>query len=502
MADSLIQPTVDVPRINAVAAPRRFRPTLLDAAVLVAVFAAAVAHLNSPFAGDQFLFLQGAKKLAHHGVMYRDFWDLKQPLIFYVYCVAGKIFGFTERGVHAFEACYQTLFAALLIVLCAPSFRARWVASCVPLLTVGAYELYASNYALTSVEALAGFPIFAAGALAAAGLRNGKRAGFAALAAGFAGALAAGFKAVFFPLVVVVWLAAFVAARTAGGPPRLRSALLIGLGWAVPVGLGLAYFAHAGVLDVALRTAFVDPPRIVRGLAAADRSPFWPEARAFGRMLWPLLVLAIAGAAVLRRSFDVLVLQMCAWFAAGCVLIALQVWSYDYRFYLIVVPIGVLAARGVDELWPFARMLPRWGQAVVAAAACVLLAASTQSALRMHARWSGWAHDNERAAASSLTLLDAPEARPGPVFIFGDARLYYVSHRDQAGAINGWSPQLLLPEQWHALHAQLATVAPPYVMIETDDVVRLERSPEMLAYIASRYRPVYTARDGIWYERR
>jgi hypothetical protein len=120
----------------------------------------------------------------------------------------------------------------------------------------------------------------------------------------------------------------------------------------------------------------------------------------------------------------------------------------------------------------------------------------------MHARWHGWARDNELAAASSLAFLNVPGAQPGAVYIFGDARLYYFSGRDQAVAINGWSPQLLLPEQWHELHAQLVAAAPPYVMVETDDVVRLKRSTEISAYLTAAYRPAYTARDGIWYERR
>jgi hypothetical protein len=481
---------------------RPFRATLLDAGVLCAIFAAGLAHLRSPFGGDQFLFLLGAQKIAHHGVMYRDFWDLKQPAVFYFYAVAGRLFGFTETGVHLFEALYQTLFAALLISVCAARFSYRWAASIVPLLTVGAYYGFASNYALTSVEAVAGLPIFIAAMWAADAFTGPRNATPKAIAAGAAGAVAAALKFAFLPLVAGLWIAAFAVSARANARPPWRSAALVGFGCIAAFMLYGTYFAAEGVLGVALRTALIDPPLILRQLAAADRSPFWPEARAFGRMVWPLAVLAAVGAWSVRRRADMLAIEMLVWTVAGCGLIAVQVWSYDYRFYIIVVPIGVLAARGLETCWTTVRRRNRRTQFALAFGLAIMAVAATAAVVRVQVRWQGWQRDNEHAAASSRAFLNRPSARAGPIYVFGDPRVYYFSGRGQAVAINGWSPQLLLPAQWHLLCEELAAAAPPYIMVERDYVSRLQRSAEMTAFIARTYSVASSTHDAIWYEHR
>ena len=63
-----------------VSATRRFisfRPLAAGAVVLVAVIGAS--RLFDPFSGDQALFLVGAETLHAGGVLYRDYWDIKQP---------------------------------------------------------------------------------------------------------------------------------------------------------------------------------------------------------------------------------------------------------------------------------------------------------------------------------------------------------------------------------------------------------------------------------------
>lgn len=86
-----------------------------SAAILFAsLFAVAVlgmANLLQNFNGDQALFVVYAEQINHGALLYRDVWDLKQPGVFLFYLFAGKIFGFTEIGVHLFELLYWLVFS-------------------------------------------------------------------------------------------------------------------------------------------------------------------------------------------------------------------------------------------------------------------------------------------------------------------------------------------------------------------------------------------------------
>jgi hypothetical protein len=80
---------------------RGIRPADLGVLIIVAVLG--LGHLAYPFGGDQALFVIGAWDLSQGAVLYRDFWDFKQPGIFAFYSAAGRLFGFDEVGIHAFE---------------------------------------------------------------------------------------------------------------------------------------------------------------------------------------------------------------------------------------------------------------------------------------------------------------------------------------------------------------------------------------------------------------
>ncbi len=55
-------------------------------------------NVYMPFAGDQAFFLFVAKALEQGQTLYSTLWDNKMPALFWFYLLAGKAFGFTERG--------------------------------------------------------------------------------------------------------------------------------------------------------------------------------------------------------------------------------------------------------------------------------------------------------------------------------------------------------------------------------------------------------------------
>jgi hypothetical protein len=81
---------------------------------LVVLAVLGLIHLPYPFGGDQALFLLGAAALDRGEVLYVDFWDNKQPGIYFFFWLAGHLFGFSEAGVHLLELLWQALLAIVL----------------------------------------------------------------------------------------------------------------------------------------------------------------------------------------------------------------------------------------------------------------------------------------------------------------------------------------------------------------------------------------------------
>ncbi|MBW4451485.1 MAG: hypothetical protein KME55_01730 [Nostoc indistinguendum CM1-VF10] len=65
----------------------------IDFLVLIFIILIGFVHLPFPFDGDQAFFRLGALEMQQGKVLYRDFWDIKQPGIFCFYFLAGTLFG-------------------------------------------------------------------------------------------------------------------------------------------------------------------------------------------------------------------------------------------------------------------------------------------------------------------------------------------------------------------------------------------------------------------------
>ena len=132
----------------------------LIVASLFLVLVLGALRLPAPFTGDQALFTTAGEAITAGAKLYRDIWDIKQPGIFFFYQAAGRLFGFTEVGVHLFELFYQLAFALVLVRTLSRYFESRAALALVPLLTVGFYYAISDDWSLTQLEALAGFPLY------------------------------------------------------------------------------------------------------------------------------------------------------------------------------------------------------------------------------------------------------------------------------------------------------------------------------------------------------
>ena len=66
-------------------------PFALDAAVFATIVVLGLVTVFLPYTGDQALFARAAREIGRGAVYYRDFWDIKQPGIYWWFVGAGGV---------------------------------------------------------------------------------------------------------------------------------------------------------------------------------------------------------------------------------------------------------------------------------------------------------------------------------------------------------------------------------------------------------------------------
>jgi hypothetical protein len=457
------------------------------------------------------------------GTLYVDFWDTKQPGIFAFYWIAGRLFGFTTFGVHLFELLWLLVLGAWMIRALRPHLEIPELASIVPIASIGGYYAVAGTWELSQAEIVVSLPLFAclAAIAPAYGSAGRLRAGW--FAAGIAAGIVAAFKLMFAPIPVALWVvASAVAMRT--GEADLRAVvrdrwLPATAGVVLVLGAVALAFAAAGGLEALLWTSFAYPFQVMTASVHMDVERLLLTDRWFLGAFAPLVLFALL--ARVRHRGDarerVFSLALIWWIVAVLVILAQTLSWWRYHFMLLLVPTAILAARGIDGLLSIAqRRLPH-GRAAVA---LLLTAAACAPAWRVWIADSGafrnWVREPEheiRAYQSAVSpawnritrdteFLRAEDARPGPIYVFGDPRAILLARREQAIPINGWSWESYADRQWQALPGQLAAATPAYIGVEPayETLVR-ERAPDVWAWIEANYRLVKPGEQCDWYER-
>jgi hypothetical protein len=490
-----------------------------------------------PFDGDQALFTTGAKQLSQGALLYRDFWDLKQPGIYGFYEIAGRLFGFNEVGIHTFEWFYMMAFAVVLVLALRQYYHHPVAIGVLPLLTVGTYYAACRSWHLTQVEALVAVPLFlcfwfAYGSVEKDGGISQRRSQLLLFLSGVMGGCVLLFKFVLFPLLLVFWLTQVnFKARNLIPTVLLKMIPPILLGLFVCLLPAVIYFNHVGSLGLLMETSFQYPQRILTevpdSVITEEIGPWW--LRLHTGLLWffpwasPLLVLSGLGFYFSPRSYrDRLTLSCVLWIGVGLLVIWLQqtsLWAYHYS--LVFVPCGILAAKGVDIAWEHLVVSGNPGlstltkQGILGVALFFLLLPSfmtvTKDGLSL-LRTSLGLNEAERFVYQSeinheygilrqeTAFLSRSDSLPGQIYVFGNPLMYVLSGRTQAIPINGWSLEYLLPDQWQQMAAQFAKALPPYIfVIQSYDDIIAERGASVHQLIQERYRVMRQGQAGTWY---
>lgn len=511
------------------------RRHVLDLAVLGCILLLGVSRLAEPFTGDQALNLLMGKVIADGGVPYVDLWDLKHPGVFFFFAAGGALFGFDEVGIHLFELFWMLSLAVVVRLLAGQYLRSRVAAALSPALVVGAYYAGATSIHMTQTEVLVGLPLLASLATVVLALRPASRRPRLWL---FASGLTAGivlvFKAPYAILPCLFWLLAFVEwrreRRVLTLPGVLSAVVPLLAGLLLPVLATVLYLSRGAGFDL-LWSTFVVHPREVASQSGVDPRRLLDGSTWFVRTYGPLMLLALVGAwGRVRRGGGLLTAGLIAWAAAGAALIWMQVVSWwAYHYLLLLVPIGLLAAQGIEELWSMAAAVGppqrrRLAAGTALAAFCVLAVlqiapAATALADTVETRplpldsaslrpYQAERNHDYAIAVTTTAFLQDPQSHAGPIYVFGNPLMYQIAGRPPAiPLLAPWfHPTTAL---WDRLVADLMDARPAYILVSDQALETMagynpaiQQEVEALPLrLEQRYERLRADVGGTWYVR-
>lgn len=498
------------------------RTRLCAIAGLALVAVLALLHLWYPFDDDQGLFTFGARELAHGARIYADFWDLKQPGIYWYYEAAGSLFGFDEVGIHLFDLGWMLILCLVLLCL-APHVAARpLLVGLAPAACLGPYWAKADPIHLSQVEIVVVLPIaLVAWLLVDATPALARHAWRFALAGALVVAVVA-FKVILgaipAALIGVALLHAWITQRLRFADVVLRGALPALAGGTLAAALLFAYLWQAGILDGTLWVAFTYP-HLALGEYEWQPSSMLQRSLAWffsgERFLVPFAAFGAWRELVVRRSR--LGWLLFAWLVVGVVAVLAQVLSWwQYHFNLFFVPIGLYAVGGLEMFAAWAMRLRggRWALPAALAALAVLCIGVSMLHKMQRYWYSGPSPLVDRVAyqmrveqrldamVEGRGFLARAGALPGRIANLGDPRMFLYAGRAAIGAVNGSG--YMLAAQWRDAAALLERERPAYIYLGNDTrYIWTHGGDGIQRLVDTRYTLCHVDhRRGEWYELR
>ncbi|HEX3008567.1 MAG TPA: hypothetical protein VHO90_13235, partial [Bacteroidales bacterium] len=471
-----------------------------------------------PFYGDQAFFLTGAKEMSEGLVLYRDFWDIKQPAIFYFYLTAGELFGFTEVGIHLFELFYWLLFAIVLVWFLkkVKVLENRYLISLAPLTIVGVY--YSLSYAqlMTQVEILVNFPLLLVIVFNQLYLTSNKNKMLWLFLAGMAGGIVLFFKLMFGLILLGIWIYMFIARlKYSAVWTTFCQFLLIPLGVIVFWMPFLFYCYHHQILSLCFETYFIYPPLVLEHGSAKPVEKLYASIESFFINFALLIPFVVISFRYLRKHTLIPYLWIC--FVLSFIVVLLQKTSwYFYQFQLFYTPLILLSFISIDIL---ARERLRFLKLHLFVPLVLFIAVlNGMPLIRLAKKLKELSHynfalseqdrkryaftNNDNIKAYEITRhFNATVKDTCPIFVVNDPLIYYYTNRTQAISQSGWSLQLFVPGQWELLQKELENKRPRYIFIRYAFNPYFEtKGKKIMNWITSNYVIYSTNTHGIWYK--
>ncbi len=484
------------------------------------------ANLYYPFGPDQALFSYGAQQLDKGAVYYADYWDNKQPGIYWFYLAAGRLFGFSESRIHLFELIWMLAFSAVLMATLRGAFRNKWLSAFVPVATVGVYYGMSGEAELTQLEFIVAFPLFAFFLCLVWAQRSPQWLAALFFASGLLAGIAVVFKLLLAVLCMVLWLVALMylwrGNRMSVGALLLKAVLPATAGVVAVLGSVVLLYHWSGHLDDLLWTAFVYPPKALASSPPASVTRLATAASFYisGVAPWALFAV-IAIVQWIRRDRDLFGALLVTWIVVGAGLFLVQRFSWwYYHTLLVLLPVGLFAVVGVDRLCAWLNDGNRIGtarQAMIGAVVILTATAGLADDFVRKARpmlsevavqktgaraYQVQISEHYRVMLKGARFLRSPDALPGPIYAFGHAIVHELSGRRSPHRTVGWSWKWFLPEQIDDILATLDRERVPYVFVDriNHELARLQ--PRVSIYLENTYMRHHNDESGQWYIRR
>lgn len=490
--------------------------------VLAVVLLLTMLHLHYPFNEDQALFMYAAREMTDGAQMYREFWDMKQPGIYWWYLAVGSIFSFDAVGLRWMDVVWSLCVAGVLWA--AVRQRGALAAVLAPCFGFASFYGRASINQFSQVEWIVGGPIAVVLWCVGVESKPGKERATAGRYA-IAGAMLA-IVALFKTMLVILPMAVIVTAIAhARWKDRIDGGSLIR--WRVaPMFAGclftllpvVIWMQLNGTLTEALWTAFVYPGIAVREYEHNTILRLLGSTRWFLIGTVALVPWAAWAAFNGLRHRSRLELLCTAWCAGAMIVIPMQVLSFwDYHFDLLFLPLGVLAALGfVDALYrlgstknlryrqaAIALMIISvlinfgWplGRKVVKVFAAMPFTAASQSALdnSLDARLSEY--------KESVEAVRGIAGEQDRIVVWGDARMHFMLQRRPVIEINGST--FYLARQLEQVVSEIREKKPKLIYLSKErDRMTYHGGGILPITIKEMYEPAYDNRFGTWYRLR
>lgn len=486
--------------------------------ILFSIFFIGSIHLPMPFWGDQAFYLLGAKEMNEGLVLYRDYWDIKQPGIFFFYLIGGKLFGFTEVGIHLLELIYWLLFSITLIhfLLKFRIFKNELFAYFSPLIIVGSYYSFTSPAMFTQVEALVIFPLLLVIKFNFEYSRSNKS--FWLILSGVSAGLVIFFKLMFFPLLLVFWFFLFAESikKRVNYVKLSLDFILIPTGIIIFCIPFLLYCYKNDILQLCFDTFIKYPPLILK----------YGKNQSLERLLESLRIISLRQLLILPFTFISLfflrknsfVIYLWAWLIVGFILILLQRTSwYTSHFQLLYFPVILLALFSIQELsirlssyrpslnykyitYGFLIFINLFGFIFLSRKVFQLWKYDFAITSEDKKNYALAFKDNAKAI-SIAEALEKYNIADCPVFVVNDPLVYYYTDRLQATAQSGWNMQLFVPGQVQILKNELMVNKPCLIYINRafNSFFKTE-ALEIGNWINSHYNILHSDNNGAWYQ--
>jgi hypothetical protein len=342
---------------------------------------------------------------------------------------------------------------------------------------------------------------------------------------GLMGGIVLLFKLIYLPLLLSLWSVylahCLLRQRQSLVPALWQTSWPLAVGTLLPIVPVLLYWQSQGMLVEVFYVLVQYPSKLVQTLAPRPISGLLKSVAWFGREFFPILVLAGFG---LYRSIQYLQLftaQLIVWLvlSLGMILLQSQSW-WTYHFMLLLVPLTILAGYGIDWLIDAVRLPQSQGYVYrqywkVLLAGCLVGLAGVQlcalaivggnmlqSALpltpTMQLQYQIHAAPSYRATHQDVQFIQQPESLPGPIYVVGNPIVYLLADRLQAVPLQGWIPEMLLPEQWRQLESQLLAAQPNYIFVAREDDRRLDQ--QFKAFVEQHYAVAQINEFSTWYQ--